>query len=396
MTRPTIATAIVVLLTIPVAVAIVALTDPGGLVLVLSYGVPGLVLAIRRPGQPIAWCLVLMAIGLALGTTHVTATYVELMTGTPDPLGAFTAWANGAGWVFVSAGLAGLVFVFPSGDLPSGRWRIGVWLAVALFVPVALVLAVGPVMNVTLPGLPYGANVPNPFALAILDPARQLAAVLPLLWAMLFAPQALAAASLFARFRRSTGLERLQYRWLAWAVALVCVAVVAWAVLTNVVAAPALAPLAMAIVLAAYPAVPAAVLVAVLRYRLYEIDRLVSRSLGWGIATAAVIGMFVVVVLGLQAALFHVTQGQTLAVAASTLLAFAAFQPVRSRVQAIVDRRFDRPRLEAERRLAEYGGRLQHEVDLATLTHDVETTVDATLRPASARLWIRPARLHGS
>ena len=149
--------------------------------------------------------------------------------------------------------------------------------------------------------------------------------------------------------------------------------------------------LAAGIVALTYPAIPIAVVVAVLRYRLYEIDRLVSRTLGWGLATAAVIGMFVVAVLGLQAALSGITQGQTLAVAASTLLAFAAFQPIRSRVQGMVDRRFDRPRLEAERSLAAYVERLQHEVDLATLTRDVEATVGATLRPSSAGLWIRTA-----
>ncbi len=103
-----------------------------------------------------------------------------------------------------------------------------------------------------------------------------------------------------------------------------------------------------------YPAIPIAVVVAVLRYRLYEIDRLVSRTLGWGLATATVAGVFVVAVLALQAALADVTQAQTLAVAASTLLAFAVFQPVRSRVQALVDRRFDRPRVEAERSVADY------------------------------------------
>ena len=97
--------------------------------------------------------------------------------------------------------------------------------------------------------------------------------------------------------------------------------------------------------------------------------------------------------LALQAALVNVTQAQTLAVAASTLLALAVFQPVRTRVQAVVDPRFDRPRLEAERSLAAYGERLHHEVDLATLTRDVEETAVAALRPSAIALWIRPSRL---
>jgi hypothetical protein len=134
-----------------------------------------------------------------------------------------------------------------------------------------------------------------------------------------------------------------------------------------------------------------AVAIAVLRYRLYEIDRLVSRTLGWGIATAAVVTGFALLVLSLQASLAGVTQGGTVAVAASTLLAAAAFQPVRTRVQAVVDRRFDRPRLEAEGNLAAYGERLQQEVDIDALVRDVEDTVARTIRPSATGIWIRGA-----
>jgi len=171
-------------------------------------------------------------------------------------------------------------------------------------------------------------------------------------------------------------------------VLIVAVANAVWAFVTTVLQVD-FAPLAALIVGISYPAIPIAVVVAVLRYRLYEIDRLVSRTLGWGIATATVGAVFVVAVLALQAALVGVTQAQTLAVAASTLVAVAAFQPIRSRVQAIVDRRFDRPRVEAERSIAAYASRLGHEVDLATLTRDIEQTAIVSLRPSVAGLWIR-------
>jgi divalent metal cation (Fe/Co/Zn/Cd) transporter len=144
-----------------------------------------------------------------------------------------------------------------------------------------------------------------------------------------------------------------------------------------------------------YPAIPVAVVIAVLRYRLYEIDRLVSRSLGWALATATIVAVFVGAVLALQAALSGVTQSGTLAVAVSTLLAFALFQPVRRRVQALVDRRFDRPRLEAERILAGHGERLRQETDLERIETGVLDTVSDTLRPTSASVWIRHARAHG-
>ena len=153
--------------------------------------------------------------------------------------------------------------------------------------------------------------------------------------------------------------------------------------------------LAAGIVALTYPAIPIAVVVAVLRYRLYEIDRLVSRTLGWGLATATIVAVFVGAVLALQAALQGVTQSGTLAVAASTLLAFALFQPVRRRVQALVDRRFDRPRLEAERILAGHGERLRHETDLERIEVGVLDTVSETLRPTSATRVDPPARAHG-
>jgi hypothetical protein len=208
------------------------------------------------------------------------------------------------------------------------------------------------------------------------------------LYAVLFLLSVVSFVSFFARFRGSTGVERLQDRWLAWALALAGVGTATWALLVIVIKVD-LVLLANGVVLLTYPALPIAIVIAVLRYRLFDIDRLVSRSLGWGIATAAVVAVFALAVLALQAALNGITQGQTIAVAASTLLAAAAFQPVRRRVQAVIDARFDRPRLEAERSLAAYGDRLQQEVDIETLTRDVEETVSRTLRPSAARIWIR-------
>ena len=373
-------------------VAAVVLTDAGGVVLVLSYGVPGVVLALRRPGQPIAWLLLLMTLGLLLGTTRVTAPLDQLLAGTADPLGEFTAWANGTGWVFVFAGFTGLTFTFPTGALPAGRWRTAAIVVALLFLPLAVMLMLGPVVNVTVPGAPFGVDVPNPYGALPLDPSTLPPSAA--LWTTLFLLNLVGLASLLVRFRGSRGLERLQYRWLAWAVLLVAVANIVWAAVTSVLRLD-VALLAAVIVAVSYPAIPIAVVVAVLRYRLYDIDRLVSRTLGWGLATAAIVAVFVGAVLALQAVLAGVTQSGTLAVAASTLLAFALFQPVRRRVQALVDRRFDRPRLEAERILAGHGERLRHETDLERIETGVLDTVSDTLRPTSASVWIRHARAHG-
>jgi hypothetical protein len=136
---------------------------------------------------------------------------------------------------------------------------------------------------------------------------------------------------------------------------------------------------------------PLAIGVAILRYRLYDIDRIVSRTLSWALISAVLLAVFGAVVVGLQAALTDVTQGETLAVAASTLVAFALFQPLRRRVQGAVDRRFDRARYDAERTAAAFAERLRDEVDLATLTGELQATVAAAVRPREAAVWL-PSR----
>jgi len=127
----------------------------------------------------------------------------------------------------------------------------------------------------------------------------------------------------------------------------------------------------------------------VLRYRLYEIDRIVSRTIGWAIVSAVLATVFVVVILVLQTALAQVTSSNTVAVATSTLVVFALFQPLRRRVQARVDRRFNRARYDAERTLAAFAGRLRDEVDLGQLRAEIIGTVDRTVQPTTVSVWLR-------
>ena len=137
------------------------------------------------------------------------------------------------------------------------------------------------------------------------------------------------------------------------------------------------------------PACPLAIGIAVVRYRLYEIDRIISRTIGWALVTGLLVAVFIGGVLALQALLADFTQGQTLAVAASTLVAFALFQPVRRRVQRAVDRRFDRARYDGERTAAAFAERLRDEVDLVTLAAELQGTVGAAVRPTISSLWLR-------
>jgi hypothetical protein len=135
--------------------------------------------------------------------------------------------------------------------------------------------------------------------------------------------------------------------------------------------------------------IPLAIGVAVMRYRLYEIDRVISRTISWAILTVLVAGLFVAFVLALQALLAPVTQSNELAVAGSTLLVASLFQPFRRRVQRLVDGRFNRSRYDAERTVAAFAARLRDEVDLESLRAEILATVSATVEPSSVKLWLR-------
>jgi hypothetical protein len=364
-------------------------SNPGGILIAVAYALPGLFLALRRPGQPLSWLLLLIGLGLALGTSVPTASLDALLAGEADALGQLTAWGGTAGWVLFFTGYLGILLTFPSGALAAGRWRAVSFVLIAAYALIGGLMILAPTIEAEVPGQPVTVSVPNPFGLPLLAQVDEATPGVALLFPTLLAGEVVALLGMLARSRRSTGLERLQYRWLGSAMAVAVLGIVAWTIVvqvlqTDIVLLPAI------IIGLTFPAVPIAVVVAVLRYRLYEIDRLVSRSIGWALATVAIVGVFAAGVLALGALLSGLAQGQAVATAGATLIAFAVFQPVRSRLQRVVDRRFDRPRIEAERTLEQHGERLAHEVELDVIEHGVIETVAATVRPASAALWIRP------
>ena len=178
-------------------------------------------------------------------------------------------------------------------------------------------------------------------------------------------------------------------RWLAASLACLLVALAFGAVLI-VIQGPHVGDVAWLPASAAFLTIPAAILVAVLRHRLLDIDRVVSRTIGWALASGVLAAIFFVAVTALQGLLIGVTQGETLAVAASTLLTVASFQPVRRRLQHVVDQRFDRAGYDHDRLLALVGGRLRDEVDLATIQDHVLDSATQAVRPASSAIWLRP------
>ena len=191
------------------------------------------------------------------------------------------------------------------------------------------------------------------------------------------------------RWRRGDRVQRQQIKWLAAIVSLGAV-VLPMSFIVPTESDEATAVVSGLTVLSLF-ALPVVIGVAVLRYRLYEIDRIISRTISWTLTTGLVVAMFAAVVIGLQGPLAEVTGGNTLAIAGSTLLAAAVFQPIRRRVQRSADRRFDRGRYDSQQTVDSFADRLRNEIDLVTLRSALVSTADEAVRPATSNVWLRAA-----
>ena len=344
-----------------------------------SLSIVGALIVARQPRNAVGW--ILWVAGVTTFVSDITSVYANFAV-TPDgatlPGATFVAWLAPIG--FFPSFIAILIFVpllFPDGRYLSRRWR---WVGAFGAAVVGLVLA--GIMFTPGPLEEYPTIV-NPVGLA------PIAGLQPLLlaastWGFVIAAP-LAIASAFVRFRRGSALERTQLRWFGAAAGLtVAVLVVSFAPGAQGDAA-ALAWLGGIIGLTL---IPVAIGVAILRYRLYEIDRLISRTIGWAMVTGVLVGVFAALVVALETVFAPITKENTLAVAASTLVAFALFQPLRRRVQRAVDRRFDRARYDGQRTVDVFAEGLRSEVDLATLRTSLATTADEAVRPVSAAVWL--------
>lgn len=359
-----------------------------GLLWFVPYAGVGALLAIRRPSSPIGWLLMALGWAFALVTLTLDATPDQFAAGTLAPqvaiLASVTANQGTLGFFL----LALLAIIFPSGRFPTGRWGAVARIAAGIALACVLVGFVMPRINVNLWSGSTGTVVRNPLAIlpdlpfwALLTPDSVVLPVVALMGT--------AIVSLFLRFRRAVGVERQQLKWITAALGFVVVAVLGGFVTGILVPAAAQSGVVWLGAVVAFPCVPVAIGLAVLRYRLYEIDRLVSRTIGWAFTTGAIAALFGALAVGLQGLLAPLTAGNGLAVAASTLTAVALFQPLRRRVQRVVDRRFNRARYDAERTVADFTARLRDQVELRAIQADVLASVDGSLRPARASLWVR-------
>jgi hypothetical protein len=346
-------------------------------VALVSAATVGAVLASRRPAHPVGW-LLLAQVATNL-TTGAAAQYLAwgLLPGGPLPATRYVALYYPAS---AGGGLLLLGFVLlltPTGKLPSPGWR---WWARAM-VAVPLLLVVGVALA---PGSvdPSVQVLGGPFEFHGLGGVLLVVNQLALAFTTLAV--AVCAGSLVARFRRARGVERQQLRWVAVAAALLVVA--AGAALVGL-ALDATEVVTWA--LSAWVAgLPLAIGAAVLRYRLYDLDRIISRTLAYGLLTLLLGGGYAAVVLGLGRLL---PQGSSLGVAAATLAVAAAFQPARHRVQAAVDRRFNRRRHDAAETIQTFSTHLRDQLDLDTLSVELLATVEQTMQPTAVSLWLRPS-----
>jgi hypothetical protein len=339
----------------------------------------GAAVAARRPAHPVGWLL----LGIALSLTATAATAQYFVYGLLVRPGALPAARYAALYqpatTFTALTLIGFVLLLtPTGALPSPRWR---WLArVMAATPAVLVLVV------TLVGGPVDPRyqaLGGPFDLRGLD--RVLLAANRTALAVTVVGLGAAAVSLVGRFRHARGVERLQLGWVALAAVLVGLGAVG--VLCSLAVGGSAAGILFSVGVGCCLVVPpVATGAAILRYRLYDLDRIVSRTLAYGLLTVLLGGGYALVVLGLGQLL---GRDSPLVVAGATLAVAALFGPARRRIQAAVDRRFNRRRHDAARIIEGFGARLRDQVDLDTLTTDLLAVVHQTIQPTQASLWLR-------
>ena len=342
-----------------------------------AFMVVGALVVAHRPGNAIGWifsAIALLAFTGQLASEYATYAYVTRPGSLPGAI--LAAWYGSWPWWLVLA--LALVFtplLFPTGRLVSPRWRPVAWLAGATTAVATLLTSLQPTLGT------FGDQVVmNPIGVTAVGDLVGSAVGLALL-GLLVLSAVLALASLVIRFRRSRSEERQQLKWFTYACALLPLAA-----LGDLLPGPVGDLLFAALVLL----LPVATGIAILRHRLYDIDRLINRTLVYGLLTALLGGVYAaaVLVLGLFGGVGR--DPPSWAVAGATLAVAALFQPARRRIQSVVDRRFNRRKYDAARTVEVFSRRLREEVDLDTLSAELLAVVDETVQPAKASLWLQP------
>ncbi len=341
--------------------------------IVIPWSIIGALVASRRPQNPIGWTFVVAALGMALSMAALAYAGYCVWTGAGWPGAAWAAWLDG--WLFTVSGIVApivLFLIFPDGRFLSPFWR-----------RTTIVLLIAAAANFTADALKPGpldtfAELTNPIGVesSVRDGVSWFGNNVLGAFVMIFA-----ISSLLVRLRRSKGEERAQVKWVVFTALVACVGFLS-AFVGDFAAGWLVGLVALA-------AIPVAAGLAILKYRLYEIDRIANRTVVYGAVSALLAGLYFGIVLGLQQVFSSFTRGNDLAIAGSTLAVAALFRPARRRIQSFVDRRFYRRRYDAQQTLEAFSARLRDEVDLEALGADLGTVVHETMQPAHVSLWLR-------
>jgi hypothetical protein len=350
----------------------------------ISYAPVGALIASRHPENPVGWLLCLY--GFVISLSYFSAEYaIYALLAQPDSLPAGEAMAWVFSWMLpLVIGFSTLSYLlFPTGRLPSRRWRWAVWLTVA-FIVVGVLLGAfssGPLSDL--------GPIQNP--LGIVGLADIYSAILYTTFSVLLVA---VISSVFVRLRRAGGVEHQQIKWFAYAVAANAIAVVVAYVIPGLIETPLwFERVGFALNNIVIPAIPIAIGIAILRYRLYDIDILINRTLVYGSLTLMLALVYFGGVTATQV-VFTALTGQEeqpqLTIVVSTLVIAALFTPLRRRIQSFIDRRFYRRKYDARKTLEAFSAQLRDETDLNALSEDLVGVVRETMQPAHVSLWLRP------
>jgi hypothetical protein len=352
--------------------------------LAIVLGGVGLVVARHQPGNPLGWLLLGSGLSFILGIdAQFYATLAYRLHPGRLPLGWAAVLLNAA-WAFAFILLGTAVVLFPDGRLPSRHWRwpLRIYLTVsAVWASFAVAILVAAISG-------HHVRIESGGDLSIVDHptgvAARWGAVTQVWFVVLVSCLAAAVVQQAAGYRRANGVRRQQLKWAASGAIVAVACGLVSPVLNN---APEPWQTVSDLLVAGIAALPASMGVAILRYRLYEIDRIVSRTLAYAVVTGLLIGLYAALVL-LATQVFRFRA--PVAVAASTLAAAALFDPLRRHVQLIVDRRFNRARYDADQMVAAFAARLKDSVDLDSVRDDLAGTVQQALEPMHISVWVRP------
>ncbi|MEJ7815818.1 MAG: hypothetical protein WKF53_11645 [Rubrobacter sp.] len=356
-------------------------------VMAVSFSPVGAVIAPRLPPRnPIGWLF--CTVGLFGAIRVFTAEYaIATSLAVPGswlsalPGGEALAWVSSWVWVVHFGPFIFLALLFPGGRLPTPRWRPFAWLVALVVAGGTLAVAFWPEtaarfdpVNSPL-GIEVAANVINPVE------------------AIVYALALTAASSLLVRLIRSKGIERQQVKWFAYAIVLLAISTTLAFVVSEALNARWLGWISSILVIVSIVALPVAMSIAILRYRLYQIDSLIKRTLVYGSLTAVLALVYFCAIVVLDRVLIVLTgQVSTLAVVASTLMIAALFNPLRRRIQSFIDRSFYRKRYDARKTLEAFSVQLRDETHLDALSDGLVGVVRETMQPTHVSLWLRPEK----